>query len=129
VTATERFHITFLLETMRIAPCTSIVDSVLSQAMSEFPVDRLHHLSPGRDCWCCCGVSGLFGWWDGSSWHRFAPLVSCALKHPNSFERQIPQMPHMLVIIGCVRSDVRYYCHDRRFFCLRQQICFIELCL
>jgi hypothetical protein len=60
-------------------------------------------------------VSGLFNWWDGSSWYRFTPLVSYALQHPNSFERQIPQMPHMLVIVGYVRNNVRCYCHDRSF--------------
>jgi hypothetical protein len=72
-------------------------------------------------------VSGLFDWRESSSWQYFAPLVSCALKHPNSFEGQIPQMPHMLIVIGCVRSDVRCCCHDRRFFGFGQQICFVEL--
>jgi hypothetical protein len=99
VITAERFQIAFLLEATRIASRTTVVDPVLSQAMSKLPIDRFHHLSPGRDCWRCCWVSGLFDWWDSSSWHHFAPLVSCALKHPNSFERQILQMPHMLVVI------------------------------
>jgi hypothetical protein len=118
----------FLLEATRIASCMSQVDSVLSQAVSKFPVDRFHHLSPGRDCWRCCWVSGLLNWRDGSSWHRFAPLVSCALKHPNSFKRQVPQMPHMLIVFGCVRSNIRCCCHDRNFLGLGQQIRFVNVC-
>jgi hypothetical protein len=100
----ERFQIMFLLKATRIASCTSVVDPVLSQTMLKLPIDRFHHLSSRHDCWRCCWVSGLFDWRDGSSWYRFAPLVSCALKHPNSFEGQIPQIPHMLIIVGCVRS-------------------------
>jgi hypothetical protein len=127
VIVAERFQIAFLLEATRIASCTSVVDSVLSQAVSKLPVDRFHHLSPRRNCWRCCWVSGLFDWRDGSSWYCFAPLVSCALKHPNSFECHIPQMPHMLIVVGCVRSNIRCYCHHRSFLGLGQQICFIKL--
>jgi hypothetical protein len=62
------------------------VDPILGQAMSKLSVHRFHHLSPGRDCWHYYWVSRLFDWRDGSSWRRFALLVSCASKHPNSFE-------------------------------------------
>jgi hypothetical protein len=56
------------------------------------------------------------------------PLVSCALKHPNSLERQVPQMPHMLIVVGCVRSNIRCCCHDRNFLGLGQQIRFVNVC-
>jgi hypothetical protein len=57
---------------------------------------------------------------------HFMSLVSCALKHPYSFERQVPQVPHMLIVVGCVCGNVCCYSHDRGFLGLGQQINFVE---
>jgi hypothetical protein len=125
--AGERLEIAFLLEVMGLALRAPEVDSILSQVVSKFSVDGFHHLSPGRDCWRRYWVSGLFDRRYGSSRCCFMLLVGCALKHPNSFDRQVPQVPHMLVVICCVRGDVCRGCHDRSFLGFGQQICFIEI--
>jgi hypothetical protein len=85
--AGECLEIAFLLEATGFASRAPNVNSILSQAMSKFSVDGFHHLSPGRDCWRRCWVSGLFDRRYGPSRRRFKLLVGCALKNPNSFER------------------------------------------
>jgi hypothetical protein len=102
----ECLQFCLLFETMRVSSRTCGIDSVLSQAMPKLTVYRLHHLSPGCYCWRCCLVPRCLDWRDVSPWRCLMVLLVGALKHPNSFECQILQMPHVVIVVGCIGSDI-----------------------
>jgi hypothetical protein len=56
-------------------------------------------------------------------------LLVGTLKHPESFERKVPQVPHIFIIVGRIGSDICYCRHDGGLFGPRQQFDLIELCL
>jgi hypothetical protein len=128
-TVPECLQFCLLLEATRVTSRACRIDSVLSQAMPKFTIYRLHQLSPGRYCWRCCLVPRWLDWRDVSSWRCLTVLLVCALKHPNSFECKIPQMPHMLIVVGRIGSDICCYRHNGSLFGSGQQFDLIEFCL
>jgi hypothetical protein len=74
--------------------------------MPKFAVYRLYSLRPRRYCWRCYLVPRRLDWRDVSSWGCLAVLLVRALKHPNSFECKVPKMPHMLVVVRRIGSDI-----------------------
>jgi hypothetical protein len=56
-------------------------------------------------------------------------LLVRALKHPDAFKCEVPQMPHVLIIVGRIGSDICCYRHDGGFFGSGQQLDLIEFCL
>jgi hypothetical protein len=53
-------------------------------------------------------------------------LLIGALKHPDSFECKVPQVPHMFVIVGRVGSDICCCRHDGGLFGSGQQFNLVE---
>jgi hypothetical protein len=56
-------------------------------------------------------------------------LLVGALKHPDSFECKVPQMPHMFIVGERIGSDICYCRHDGCLFGSGQQFDLVEFCL